>query len=109
MPPGRVLAQTRNMVDRVAFPRFGDILLFGVTSTELAILVLLTPTFTITDWIYVLQHTIVLGIALTRPPPRVQDRSLKSSMAVAIAYTYSYAQVIHLRWMPGNPAWPEVG
>jgi len=49
--------------------RFADLLLFCVTSTELVILFLLTPTFTIADWIYVLQHFIVLGIALTPPQP----------------------------------------
>src|SRR5207247_1276743 len=49
--------------------RFADLLLFCVTSTELVILFFLTPTFTITDWIYVLQHLIVLGIDLTWPHP----------------------------------------
>jgi protein-S-isoprenylcysteine O-methyltransferase Ste14 len=89
--------------------RFADILLFGVTSAELAILFLLTPSFTITDWIYVLQHVVVLGIALTRYSPRVQDRSLPSNIAVVVAYGYPYAQIIDLRWMPGDPAWPEGG
>jgi len=46
--------------------RFADLLSVLRTSTELVILFLLTPTFTIADWIYVLQHFIVLGIALTR-------------------------------------------
>src|SRR5215467_261936 len=109
MPPGRVLAQTRNMVERVAFRRFGDILLFGVTSTELAILVLLTPTFTIADWIYVLQHVIVLAIALMRSAPKALDRSAPASAAVIVAYTYAYAQVIYLGWIPGEPAWPSGG
>jgi len=89
--------------------RFADILLFGVTSAELAILVLLTPSFTTTDWIYVLQHIMVLGIALTRFSPRVQDHSLPSSIAVVVAYGYPYAQIIYLRWMRGEPAWPEGG
>jgi protein-S-isoprenylcysteine O-methyltransferase Ste14 len=89
--------------------RFADLLLFCVTSTELVILFLLTPTFTITDWIYVLQHFIVLGIALTRPQPKVRDYSIASSMAVGTAYTYPYAQVIYLRWSPGHVAWPAVG
>jgi len=84
--------------------RFADLLLFGVTSTELVILFLLTPTFTITDWIYVLQHFIVLGIALTRPQPKVRDYSIASSIAVAVAYAYPYAQVIYLRWSPGRLA-----
>ncbi len=89
--------------------RFADLLLFCVTSTELVILFLLTPTFTITDWIYVLQHFIVLGIALTRPQPKLRDYSIASSMAVAIAYAYPYAQVIYLRWSPGHVAWPAAG
>jgi protein-S-isoprenylcysteine O-methyltransferase Ste14 len=89
--------------------RFADLLLFCVTSIELVILSLLTPTFTITDWIYVLQHIIVLGIALTRPHPRVWDYSIATSMAVGIAYVYPYAQVICLRWWPGHAAWPAAG
>jgi protein-S-isoprenylcysteine O-methyltransferase Ste14 len=89
--------------------RFADLLLFCVTATELVILFLLTPTFTITDWIYVLQHFIVLGIALTRPQPKVRDYSMASSMAVGAAYAYPYAQVIYLRWSPGHVASPTAG
>ena len=89
--------------------RFADLLLFFVTSTELVILVFLTPTFTIADWIYVLQHIIVLGIALTRPPPKVRDYSITTSMAVGASYLYPYAQIIYLRWSPGRVAWPEAG
>ena len=89
--------------------RFADLLLFCVSSAELVILFLLTPTFTITDWIYVLQHFIVLGIALTRPRPKVRDYSIASSTAVAIAYLYPYAQVIYLRWSPGHVASPAAG
>ena len=89
--------------------RFADLLLFCVTSTELVILFLLTPTFTITDWIYVLQHFIVLGIALTRPQPKLRDYSLASSMAVVVAYAYPYAQVIYLRWSPGHLTSPAAG
>jgi protein-S-isoprenylcysteine O-methyltransferase Ste14 len=89
--------------------RFADLLLFCVTTTELVILFLLTPTFTITDWIYVLQHFIVLGIALTRPRPQVRDYSITSSIAVGVAYVYPYAQVIYLRWSPGNVGWPTAG
>ena len=55
--------------------RFADFLLFGVTSVELALLVVLTPTFTAVDWIYVMQHLLVLGIALTRPPPVAMEYS----------------------------------
>jgi protein-S-isoprenylcysteine O-methyltransferase Ste14 len=89
--------------------RFADLLLFCVTSAELVILLLLTPTFTITDWIYVLQHFIVLGIALTRPQPKVRDYSVASSVAVGVAYVYPYAQVIYLRWSPGYVASPSAG
>jgi Putative protein-S-isoprenylcysteine methyltransferase len=89
--------------------RFADLLLFCVTSTELVILFLLTHTFTITDWIYVLQHLIVLGIALTRRYAKVRDYSVASSVAVGIAYAYPYAQVIYLRWSPGYVAWPTAG
>jgi protein-S-isoprenylcysteine O-methyltransferase Ste14 len=89
--------------------RFADFLLFSVTLAELILLFLLTPTFTITDWIYVLQHFIVLGIALTRPRAEVWDYSVASSMAVGVAYIYPYAQVIYLRWSPGYVAWPTAG
>ena len=90
-------------------PRFADLLLFCVTAIELVILFLLTPTFTSTDWIYVLQHLIVLGIALTRRYPKVRDYSVASSVAVGIAYVYPYAQVIYLRWSPGYVASPAAG
>jgi protein-S-isoprenylcysteine O-methyltransferase Ste14 len=89
--------------------RFADFLLFCVTVVELIVLFLLTPTFTITDWIYVLQHLIVLGIALTRPPAKVRDYSVGSSIAVGVAYVYPYAQVIDLRWSPGHVASPTAG
>jgi protein-S-isoprenylcysteine O-methyltransferase Ste14 len=51
----------------------------------------------------------VLLIAFTRRAPRAQDHSLASSAAVFVAYAYPYAQVIYLRWMPGDPAWPDAG
>src|SRR5438067_9854517 len=89
--------------------RLADLLLFSVTATELVILFLLTPTFTIADWIYVLQHLLVLGIALTRPNPTVRDYSIASSTAVIVAYAYPYAQVICLRGSPGHVAWPGGG
>ena len=89
--------------------KFADYLLFGVTLTELAVLFPMTPTFTFVDWIYVSQHLLVLAIALTRPPPRAQDHSLASSAAVVVAYTYPYAQVAYLRWVPGDPAWDMGG
>src|SRR2546421_13102756 len=89
--------------------RFADLLLFCVTATELVVLFLLTPTFTIGDWIYVLQHVVVLGIALTRLNPTVRDYSIASSTAVIVAYAYPYAQVICLRGSPGYVARPAAG
>jgi protein-S-isoprenylcysteine O-methyltransferase Ste14 len=68
-----------------------------------------TPTFTLTDWIYVSQHILVLNIALTRLAPKAADYSLASSAAVTVAYAYPYAQVICLRWIPGDEAWPTIG
>ena len=86
-----------------------DLVLFGVTAVELALLIYLTPTFSITDWIYVVQHLIVLAIALTRRPPEAQDHSLPTSAAVVVSYAYPYGQMVYLRWVPGVPAWPEGG
>jgi protein-S-isoprenylcysteine O-methyltransferase Ste14 len=90
-------------------PSCANFLLFGVTAVELALLFVLTPTFTITDWIYVLQNVLVLGIALMRRPPAVQDRSLAAGVAVVVAYAYPYGQMLYLRRVPGEPAWPEAG
>ena len=103
------LTEARRHVSGIWRQRFPDFLLFGVTSAELALLFVLTPTFTITDWIYVLQNLLVLGIALTRRPPELQDHSLASSAAVIVAYGYTYAQVAYLRWVPGEAAWPAGG
>jgi len=89
--------------------RFADLLLFGVTSTELVIICLLTPTFTVADWIYVLQHLMVLGIALTRGAPKARDYSVGTSIAVGIAYIYPYAQVISLRLSSGYVTSPAAG
>src|SRR3989440_6376306 len=89
--------------------RLADLLLFCVTAAELVILFPLTPTFTIADWIYVLQHLVVLGIAVSRPNPTAWDYSIASSTAVIIAYAYSYAPVICLRESPGYVAWPGGG
>lgn len=99
------------MRNRLTFStrRFADLLLFGVTATEFVLLFILTPTFSIADWIYVLQHLLVLGIALTRPRPKVWDYSTATSIAVGVAYAYPYAQVICLHWSPGDVAWPRVG
>ena len=82
--PLNLFAYTR--VSHTNVRRLGDLLLFCVTATELVILFLLTPTFGIADWIYVLQHLVVLGIAFTRPNPTARDYSIASSMAVIIAY-----------------------
>lgn len=89
--------------------RFADVLLFSVTAAELIILAGLTPSFTLVDWIYVLQHLIVLAIALTRAPPGIRDSSPATMLAVAVSYAYPYAQIIYLRSAPGEPAWPEAG
>lgn len=99
------------MTDRsgISGRRPGDFFLLGVTLAELVVLFFLTSTFSIADWVYVSQHLLVLGIALMRPPPDVQDRSLLSSAAVVVSYAYPYAQVVYLDWMPGNPGWPAGG
>jgi protein-S-isoprenylcysteine O-methyltransferase Ste14 len=89
--------------------RPSDLLLFGVTVAELVVLILLTATFTAVEWIYVGQHLLVLGIALTRRPASAQDWSLLTSVAVAVSCTYTYAQVIYLHWQHGYAAWPETG
>jgi protein-S-isoprenylcysteine O-methyltransferase Ste14 len=89
--------------------RLADFLLFTVTSAELAILVLQTPTFTPVDWIYVSQHLLVLVVALTRRPPEARDHSLPTSAAVAVSYAYPYAQVVLLGFVPGEPVSPKAG
>jgi protein-S-isoprenylcysteine O-methyltransferase Ste14 len=83
--------------------------LCGVTLAELSLLVFMTPTLTALDWLYVLQHVIVLGVALIRPAPRAQDLTWSAAMACLVAYAYPYAQVIYLRIVPGDPAWPQLG
>jgi protein-S-isoprenylcysteine O-methyltransferase Ste14 len=96
-------------VSGISGRRVGDFLLFGVTAAELAFLFFLTPTFTFVDWIYVLQHVLVFGIALTRRSPEAYNHSLNAGAAVVVAYAYPYAQVAYLRWVPGDPAWPAGG
>lgn len=103
------VTEMMQLVSGISGRRVGDFLLFGVTSAELALLFFLTPTFTFVDWIYILQHLLVLGFALTRRPPEVYDHSLPSSAAIIVAYAYPYAQVAYLRWVPGDPAWPAGG
>lgn len=56
-----------------------------------------------------LQHLLVLGIALTRRAPAALDCSLATNAAVVVAYAYPYAQVVYLGWVPGEAAWPEGG
>ena len=87
----------------------GDLVLLGVTLVELVLLFQLTPTFTITDWIYVLQHLLVLGVALTRRAPERQDRSLSSNASIVVVYAYPYGQLVYLRWVPGDASWPPGG
>src|SRR6059058_1974793 len=87
--------------------RPADFLLFGVTAVELAILVYLTPSLTLTDWIYVCSNLLVLAIALTRRPAQEQDRSIAAGVAVLVSYTY--AQVVLLHRLPGHEAWPAGG
>jgi len=103
------MTQAKRHVQEISGRRFADFLLFGVTSAEMVLLFFLTPTFTFVDWIYVLQNLLVLGIALTRKPSEVQDRSLLSNVSVVASYAYPYAQVAYLRWFPGKPAWPAGG
>lgn len=87
----------------------GDFILFGVTGIEMALLFVLTPTFSAADWIYVGSNLLVLVIALMRAPPQVQDRSIAAGVAVIVSYTYSYAQVALLKWVPGEAALPRAG
>jgi protein-S-isoprenylcysteine O-methyltransferase Ste14 len=89
--------------------RVADIALLVLTVLELGVLFLLVPRFTATDWIYVAQHVLVLGIALTRHPARAQDRSTASAVAVGVSYAYPYAQVALLRLGWGHPVWPAAG
>jgi protein-S-isoprenylcysteine O-methyltransferase Ste14 len=89
--------------------RLADLLLFCVTATALGVLFLLTPTLGLVGWLYVLQHLMVLAIALTRSEPLMTDYSVPSNIAVGVAYVCPYAQVICLYWWPGKVAWPEGG
>ena len=89
--------------------RFADLLLFCVTAVALGVLFLLTPTLGLVGWLYVLQHLMVLAIALTRSEPLMTDYSVPSNIAVGLAYVCPYAQVICLYWWPGTVAWPEAG
>jgi protein-S-isoprenylcysteine O-methyltransferase Ste14 len=103
------LARVSLHVAGISGRTFADVLLFGVTAAEMALLAWLTPTFGVADWIYLTQHLVVLGVALTRSAPQIQDRSLPSNAAVLVAYTYPYAQMLYLRWVPDEPGGPEAG
>src|SRR4029453_1513803 len=93
----------------VSSRRWSDVLLFSVTAIELGVLLILTPALELPDWIYVLQHVMVLGIALTRRSPAVTDHSFGVSAAVAVSYGYPYAQVIYLQRVSGWSFWPDGG
>jgi len=107
---GRALLARSTSTMVLPFGRtFADLLLFSVTAGELALLFYLDPSFTVVEWIYLSQHLVVLGIALTRRSPQAQDRSLRSGVAVLVAYTYAYAQLVWLAWRPGVPTWRAGG
>jgi protein-S-isoprenylcysteine O-methyltransferase Ste14 len=89
--------------------RFADLILFCFTAAALGGLFLLTPTLGLVGWLYVLQHLMVLAIALTRSESLMTDHSVPSNIAVGVAYLCPYAQVICLYCWPGKVAWPEGG
>src|SRR5262245_65290065 len=89
--------------------RVADFALLVVTAVELGLIVVLVPRFTATDWIYVTQHLLVLGIALTRDPPRAQDRSPASTVAVVVSYATWTSKWRLLRWGSGYAVWPTGG
>jgi protein-S-isoprenylcysteine O-methyltransferase Ste14 len=99
------LKTLRELLSEVTKRSFADLFLFGFTLAELIVLVLLTPTFGMVDWIYVLQHLIVLGLAFTRRSPAAQDSSMPTFLAVAVSSMYPYAQVIVLHWTVGQVVW----
>ena len=106
---GRAPKLAQDLVAAVAGRSVADLMLLAVTAVELVILLRLTPSFTVVDWVYVSQHLVVLGIALTRPAPVAQDRSLRAAFAVAVSYAYPYALVICLHWTEGHVLWPGGG
>ena len=105
----RIENSRRSYLSRISGRRFSDLLLLASTTVELTLLMLLTPNFTVTDWIYVTQHLMVLVIAATRAPAKQVDRSLPTALAVVASYAYPYAQVIYLGWIPGDAVWPSGG
>jgi protein-S-isoprenylcysteine O-methyltransferase Ste14 len=89
--------------------RVANFVLFAVTAVELGLLFYLVPSFSAVDWVYLAQHLLVLGIAVTRHSPKAQDLSLASTFAVAVSYAYPYAQVALLKLREGDELWPDVG
>lgn len=83
--------------------------LFVVTAVELGFLMGRVSSFEVHDWIYVPQHLLVLGIALTREAPRAKDRSVTSALAVVVSYAYPYAQVLLLKSVHGAEPAPITG
>jgi protein-S-isoprenylcysteine O-methyltransferase Ste14 len=71
-----------------------SVILFGVTAAEPAFLVAVTPAFDFADWVYVLQHVIVLAVAFAGRRPTAQDHSPGTGAAVVVAYGYPCAQAI---------------
>jgi len=103
------LAVQQQPIRRPYHRRLADLALFGFTGAEFVALFLLTPEFTIVEWIYVLENVFVLGIAFARHAPARQDRSLASAAAVAVSLSYPYAQVIWLGWTDGYDGWESGG
>lgn len=89
--------------------RRANFLLFAVTLAELILLLRLDTTFTLVDWVYLFNNLLVLGISLTRRRPVAQDQSWPAALAVAVAYSYPYAQIIWLHEMGGHVEWPAGG
>jgi protein-S-isoprenylcysteine O-methyltransferase Ste14 len=98
-----------NKLARILRGRFADLLLFAITSTALVVLFRIQSNFRLIDWLYVLQHLLVLLFALTRSEALVADCSADSNVAVGVAYLHPYAEAICLQWWPGKVACPHAG
>ena len=94
---------------RAASVTSADLLLFVATAMALVLLLMQTPRLRVVDWFYVLQHTTILVMALTRPAPVVTDYTARTSVAVALTYFYPYALVLCLRRLPTATLWPAGG
>jgi protein-S-isoprenylcysteine O-methyltransferase Ste14 len=86
-----------------------NLLLFAVTVVELGVLLRLTTTFEVEDWVYLSGHILVLAISLTRRRAAAQDQSWATALAVLVSYAYPYVQVVYLDRMDGYVAWPQGG